>query len=605
MSSPDRSLFLRRRLPWLAVVALAFAAGLLLRGPDTESPGDAATEAATVWTCAMHPQIQLPEPGQCPICFMDLIPVGGGVDDGDPRSLALSETAVALAEIVTAPVERGFAARRLRLVGRVVAEESRTRTITARYRGRIDTLFVADTGTLVRSGQKLASVYSPELYAAQVELRSALGAARQGDSAAAANLAAARQRLGGWGLTSDQIADLESAPAPREHLTLTAPAGGVVLSRDVQEGDYVATGTRLFVVADLARVRVELEAYESDLPWLRAGQTADFQVAALPGREFRGEVVFIDPVLDARTRTAGVRLTVDNPDGRLRPGFFVRASVSAVLDADGRPVGAEGGAEPPLIVPATAPLITGARSLVYVRDPDSATPRFLGREVVLGPRAGDHYLVVSGLSEGERVVVNGAFKIDSALQIQARPSMMSPPTAAPAIEEAAPAAATAGPFATPAGFRAGLGSLLAGYYELQAALASDDATAARDAARAALAALGAVPTAALDEAALAAWSVDQHHLTGALKAMGEARDIAALRAPLAPLSDRLWAALNRYGYAEQMPVRRFHCPMAGEGGANWLQAGAETANPYYGAAMPGCGSQTDLLAGGGPAAEGP
>jgi len=197
----------------------------------------------------------------------------------------------------------------------------------------------------------------------------------------------------------------------------------VVVHKQAMEGRYVQTGAPLYTVADLSRVWLTIDAYEADLPWLRLGQTVDFTVAALPGRTFSGRIIFIDPVLNLRTRTAEVRVEVPNRDGDLKPGLYADAVVSATLDSKGLPAGA--GAEP-LVIPATAPLITGKRAVVYVRKPGTDKPTFEGREVVLGPRADDVYIVLSGLSEGEDVVTNGAFKIDSALQIQAKPSMMSP-----------------------------------------------------------------------------------------------------------------------------------------------------------------------------------
>lgn len=230
---------------------------------------------------------------------------------------------------------------------------------------------------------------------------------------------------------------------------------------------YVETGSRIFTIADLSSVWVQLDAYESDLQWLRYGQAVDFSTEAFPGEVFHGRIAFIDPVLNPTTRTVKVRVNVDNTDERLKPEMFVRANVSARLATKGKVIDEElagkwvspmhpeivrdepgtcpvcgmdlvrseslGFAletskdiEAPIVIPATAALLTGKRAVVYIEDPDADRPTYIGREVVLGARAGPDYIVESGISEGELVVVSGNFKIDSALQIQAKSSMMNP-----------------------------------------------------------------------------------------------------------------------------------------------------------------------------------
>jgi Cu(I)/Ag(I) efflux system membrane fusion protein len=191
-----------------------------------------------------------------------------------------------------------------------------------------------------------------------------------------------------------------------------------VVEKGVTEGSYVSTGQMLFTIADLSVVWVELSAYESDLPWLSEGQPVEFATTAFPGRTFTGTLSFVEPVVNPVTRTVTVRAEVANGDGALKPDMFVRATARSAHHAH------DGTA--PLVIPATAPLLTGKRAVVYVELSGTDAPAFEGREVVLGPRAGDYYVVISGLHEGERVVSEGAFKIDSALQIRAKPSMMSP-----------------------------------------------------------------------------------------------------------------------------------------------------------------------------------
>jgi Cu(I)/Ag(I) efflux system membrane fusion protein len=426
----------------------------------------------------MHPHIKRDGPGQCPICGMDLIPVRqepSDMDDQEPRQITLSTAQRARMRIATVPVERRYPTAEIRLVGKVTYDETRLAYITAWVPGRIDDLLVDYTGVTVRKGDHMVELYSPELLSAQEELLQAIrGMTELSRSnveslrrSAAGTVDAARDKLRLWGLSSEQIADIERSGKTSEQVTIFSPASGVVIHRNAQEGMYVDTGTRIFTVADLDAVWVQLDAYESDLQWLRYGQTVNFTTEAYPGERFRGVVSFIDPVLNPQTRTVNVRVNVDNKDGRLKPEMFVRAEVFAQFASHGRifdesligkwvsPMHPEiikdepgqcdicgmdlvpaeslgyasagkshGGA--PLVIPATAALLTGTRAVVYVEQPEADRPTYVGREVVLGPRAGDSYVVESGLSEGDLVVVSGNFKIDSALQIQAKPSMMNP-----------------------------------------------------------------------------------------------------------------------------------------------------------------------------------
>ena len=369
---------------------------------------------AEIWTCSMHPQIRQPKPGQCPICGMDLIPVATDAGTDQPRQISLSPAALKLAEVEVAPVERRSVAVEIRLAGKVQMDETRVANITPRVAGRIDRLYANFTGMAVKPGDPLADLYSPELVSAQQEL---LQAAKLPGGASSSLLVATRERLRLWGLTAEQIAGIEHDGQVHDHVTFTSPIGGVVVEKDAREGQYVETGMRLFTVADLSRVWVLLDAYESDLAFLRNGQEVEFEAEAYPGETFKGTLAFIDPVVDPATRAVRVRVEVPNAEGRLKPEMFVRAVVRASV--------AEDGAAAPLVIPAAAPLVTGPRAVVYVAVPDREGA-YEGREVVLGPRAGDFYVVREGLHEGELVVIHGAFKIDSSLQIQGKPSMMAP-----------------------------------------------------------------------------------------------------------------------------------------------------------------------------------
>lgn len=658
---------IKRPLSWILVAVLlllAFAAGRAC-GPE-RAGGPAATAAgaptATIWTCSMHPQVRLPEPGQCPICFMDLIPAnaGAGEDELGPRTLRMTATAMKLAEIQTAPVERMSVAHEVSMVGKIAFDETRLAHLTAWVGGRLDRLFVDYTGVRVRKGDHMVEIYSPTLYTAQQELLQSIQTSARLDSSSNAleilrttsnaTIAAAREKLRLYGLAEAQIQEIVDRGTPDEHVVLLAPAEGIVVHKNALEGMWVDQGGRIYTIADLSRVWVLLDAYESDLAWLRYGQDVEFSVEAFPGETFHGRVAFIDPVLDDRTRTVKVRLNVENPDLRLKPDMFVSAHADAVLTPGGQVVDeqlagkwmcpmhpeviADGPADcpecgmdlvpvtelgfaarpdqgPSLVIPATAPLVTGKRAVVYVRVPDREEPTFEGREIALGPRAGDWYVVRDGLAEGELVVVHGNFKIDSELQIRAKPSMMSPqggePPPAhdhggapqPAGEHAGHAAAP--DVDAPPELRAQLGAAAEAYLRLQEALAADED--APDAARDLVATLGKVDMGALAGAAHDAWMEIAPELGAAAEVLADAGDLETRRARLAPLTEYLVRALETFGYAREPgtddeALGVFHCPMApagSGGGADWIQAGAETTNPYFGSAMLRCGDRTRIL----------
>jgi Cu(I)/Ag(I) efflux system membrane fusion protein len=425
-----------RTAPWIAlpiVAAVAFVLGGRLIGsseaPETDREAHVHEAEDTTWTCAMHPQIRQTEPGQCPICGMDLIPVERSTGMDDTGRISLTERAKTLARIRTAETVRlGSGRVELRLLGRVDYDERSLRTVTAWIGGRIDRLHVSTTGERVKRGQVIATLYSPEMYTAHQDLiqarqqfeRLQKTATPSASLAAEAALDASRDRLRLLGVPDEELQAMERADKPSERARIRTPFRGTVIERLATQGNYVETGSGLYRVADLSTLWVQLDAYESDLPLLKAGQQVSIRVEALPGETSKGRVTFVDPVVDPNTRTARVRIEVKNRDGRLRPGMFVEASVQS--DAAREAV-----EEASLVIPATAPLFTGRRSVVYVEVSGTEQPTYEAKVVTLGPRMGDLYPVLAGLSEGERVVIHGAFAIDADLQIQGGDSMMSVP----------------------------------------------------------------------------------------------------------------------------------------------------------------------------------
>lgn len=626
-------------LPGLLVVILlvaAFGVGWWMHSPPAQqAPTTSSGQEIEYWTCSMHAQVHLPDPGKCPFCGMDLIPVfkGGGEAGAGPRQLIVTPAASALMQVRVERVERKFVTAEVRMLGKVDYDETRLAYLTAWIPGRLDRLYVDYTGITVKKGEHMVLLYSPELLSAQEELLQAIAAVRSLQDSniqiiketALATVTAAREKLRLWGLTEQQVQDIEKVGKPSDHLVIYAPIGGIVIRKEATQGMYVQTGTLIYTIADLSSVWVMLDAYESDLTWLRYGQKVLFTSESYPDQTLVGVISFISPVLDERTRTVKIRVNVPNSQGKLKPNMFVRAVVRSNLAAGGRvmdpdlagkwicsmhpeiikdrpgtcdicgmplvtteslgyvPADAAGTAAP-LVISASAPLITGKRAVVYVQLPDTAQPTFEGREVDLGPRAGDFYLVYSGLQEGELVVTNGNFKIDSALQIRAKPSMMNPEGGGPppVHQHGTGTPTTTPPSLSPLAPQ--VGKLFDHYVVLQQALAGDDLTAASEA----------LPS--LTQTLAQADPQLRDKLDDTVKAMSAAKDIRQFRTAFVLFSDSLTSLIRSHGLAPQRTVFRLHCPMAFDNrGADWLQTDQVARNPFFGAAMPKCGDVVETV----------
>ena len=635
----------------LAAVAAAFAGGFFLgvmrdsgasNSQERGGRDSAGTETAAFFSCSMHPQIRQPGPGKCPLCGMALVPTAKDRVGGDDfRGLTMSPRARKLAEVESVPVERKFVLAEVRMVGKVEYDETKFSSLTARVGGRLDRLYVDYTGVSVMQGDHLVELYSPELLQAQEELLSATvaGAELEGSRSvylqerAEANVKSAREKLRLWGLSDSQIEEIESRGTPSHHITFYSPISGVVVHKSAVEGMYVQTGTQIYQIADLSEVWVKLDAYESDLPWLHYGQEVEFRTEAYPGEVFTGLIAFIDPILNPRTRTVKIRVNLPNPGGRLKPDMFVRAVVQSKVAGGGRVMdaglagkwispmhpeiikdapgqcdvcgmdlvsaeslgyAANNAVNAPLVIPASAPLITGKRAVVYV---DLGEGRYEGREIELGPRAGDYYLVESGLKAGERVVVKGNFKIDSAVQIRAQPSMMNPEgfDGAPALLEEEPAGAPR-PSPVSEEFQRRLNALIAIYLDAQRDLSRDEFSQSQQHASQLQAQLDVMDAALFSGAAREEWQRLSARLRQGAERMG-ADGMAAARSGFEQISEALIAVLRWRRSAGYQSLFVYHCPMAFEGrGGRWLQSAEGVENPYYGSRMFQCGQLEEHLA---------
>jgi membrane fusion protein, copper/silver efflux system len=403
------------------VVVIVFISGLVAGWIFFHSPSKKNGEKievhtkvnSAIWTCSMHPQIRMNEPGKCPICQMDLVPVSSisDRDNKDQDVVELSASAAALADIKTMVITRQNPVSEIHLYGKVVPDERLIQSQTAHVDGRIEELDLNFTGEPVKVGQRLAVIYSPEIITAQEELLVASGSKMLNPGI----YDAAKEKLRLLKLSEDQIDNVEKTGTVQTRVNIYSNSSGIVVTRKVNAGDYISKGGVMYEIADLSKVWITFEAYENDISLIRTGGIITFKLRALPGSEFSGKVDFIDPFIDPVTRIIKIRTEAENKTGQLKPGLFVNGTM---MTSDSQTKNS-------IIVPQSSVLWTGKRSLVYVKIKADGNLQFKMREVELGPRLGDNYIVNSGLSEGDEIVVNGTFSIDAVAQLEGKKSMMN------------------------------------------------------------------------------------------------------------------------------------------------------------------------------------
>ncbi len=516
-----------------------------------------------VWTCSMHPQIRLSEPGSCPICGMDLIPATSkrSAADANPLVHEMTPQAIAMANIHTSRVTGVSPEGELFLTGKVKADERQLASVTAKFPGRIEQLFVNFTGQVVRQGERLATIYSPELVTAQKELLEA-----NSTKATYPELyEAAREKLRLWKLNEKQIDALENSGKVQDQFDVLADKGGIVTQRNISVGDYVNTGSVLFDVVDLSRVWIMIDAYESDLPFVKMGDEVSFTAAGIPGQTFTAKVTYIDPVINANTRAASVRAEATNRNGELRPEMFINARIRTTLRKG----------QSSLAIPRTALLWSGKRSIVYVKVPDTEFPTYEMREITIGPRMGEMWLVEVGLEAGEEIVTNGVFAIDAAAQLSGNYSMlMRPETKTMEVPQV---------------FRQQITAVADAYFVVKNALVADDAQKTTSALGEVENAIAKVEMRNLKGKAHDHWMALKEQLTGAIQMMKEAKDLETLRQHFSMLSENILEATESFGLEKDKVYKDF-CPMAFDNkGAFWLSESEEILNPYFGQAMLSCG----------------
>jgi len=549
-------------------------------------------EHNTIWTCAMHPQIKLQEPGKCPICGMDLIPLAqSGTTSNDPDVVHFSQEAIQLANVMTSVATKEIPVKEVRLYGKVQTDERLIQNQVAHVPGRIEKLTVNFTGEQIKRGQVLAEIYSPELISAQQELL---------ETAKTKQLQpelyeASKEKLRQWKFTDDQISTIEKSEVVLNDLEVVSNTSGTVISRRVNTGDHVAEGTVLFEVADLSKVWIMFDAYESDLQFLRIGENVSFKLQAMPGKEFKGKIVFIDPVIDAVTRVAKIRVETGNQTGNLKPEMFVTGIVTSNLNEYRNNI----------IIPRSAVLWTGKRSIVYVKQPETNESIFKMREIELGPMLGESYVVIDGLNEGEEIVTSGTFSVDAAAQLEGKPSMMNPAGGKASTghdhgamkeqDQDLPENKSVSRINVSMDFIMQLNNVYDRYIIFKNALVESNPDKAGQESDKLKEALAKVDLKLLSGDAHTKWMDMLKNLNKNISSISKSGEIEEQRAAFSELSDQLYSTIKTFGLMEKTVYYQF-CPMAkNDKGAYWLSEINEIRNPYFGEQMMECGETREIL----------
>jgi Cu(I)/Ag(I) efflux system membrane fusion protein len=522
----------------------------------------------TMWTCSMHPQIMQPESGDCPICGMDLIPAESGAEGLAVNEIKMTKNAMALANIQTTVVGSGMVSDdgMISLSGKIATNEENNSVQASYFDGRLERLNVNYEGQKVNRGQLLASIYAPNLVAAQQEL---ITTASLKESQPAL-YKAVRNKLKNWKLSESQIDAIESSGKVRDNFPIYATVSGTVSEVMAREGDYVKQGQPILKVSNLNSVWAEFDAYENQISNLKEGQKIRVITNAYPNKEFEATVSFIDPMLNNTTRTVTVRATLRNTDDLFKPGMFVTGKLQGTMKTSSET----------LSVPASAVMWTGERSLVYIKTSPSE-PIFEMREVTIGNRNGENYTITDGLKNGNEIVTNGAFTVDAAAQLQGKKSMMNQ-----GKEDAAAIPMTQMRMEFSADFQEGFKKAFKPYLQMKDAFVASDAVQVSSYAKATSKSLKSINTGSLG-------TMEKSHFKVSIEmldAIAENDDLENQRSHFVILNENIVPIVMNLASVDPMLYVQ-KCPMANNNkGAVWLSTEKDIRNPYYGDAMLTCGS---------------
>ncbi|WP_289645029.1 efflux RND transporter periplasmic adaptor subunit [Maribacter aestuarii] len=564
----------------IAVLVGLFAGWLIFGGTtgDTMTDKDmsdhdhAGESADQMWTCSMHPQVMQPEPGDCPICGMDLIPAESSAVGLALNEIKMTKNAMALANIRTTIVGNGTAENdgMISLSGKIQMNEEENAIQASYFDGRIERLNVNYEGQEVKKGQLLATIYAPNLIAAQQEL---ITAASLKESQPAL-YKAVRNKLKLWKLSENQINSIEESGSVKENFPIYATISGTVSEKMASEGDYIKQGQPIVKVSNLNSVWAEFDAYENQISKFKIGQKIEITTNAYPNQEFDATVTFIDPVLNTQTRTVTVRANLNNNKGIFKPGMFVTGKIKS-KSTDSKEQ---------LVIPASAVMWTGERSVVYIKT-DANEPIFKMQEITLGNRNGDMYTVVAGLQDGDEIVTNGTFTVDAAAQLQGKASMMNQERDAMKNEMSEMK------MEFPKNFQSVLKEALLPYLQMKDAFVDSNSDEVSKYAKLTSQQMNKLQKEDLGQ-------MEKSHVEKSIEmldAISGNKNLENQRAHFVLLNENMIAiAMNVNDFSQKLFVQK--CPMANNNkGALWLSLDENIRNPYYGETMMTCGAVIDTI----------
>ena len=583
---------------YIGILVIGLVLGWVIFGDssneETEHNHNEVEETNQMWTCSMHPQIMQPEPGDCPICGMDLIPADGGSDVLLADQFKLTENAIALANIQTTIVGKGnVEGNTIKLSGKIAENEEANAVQVSYFAGRIERLDVSFTGEEVRKGQLLATIYSPELYAAQQELITA-GSLKESQPDL---YKAVRNKLKLWKLSEIQINQIEETGKVQENFPVYATVSGTVTEKLVEQGDYIKQGQPLLNIANLNTVWGNFDVYENQINRFKKGQEVLITTNAYPNKEFKGKVDFIDPILNTKTRTVTLRVVLNNMDDRFKPGMFVIANIEGSISNN----------DEVLTIPVTAVLWTGERSVVYLKsNPDQ--PVFEMREIKIGNQIGNEYEVLEGLIVGNEIVTNGTFTVDAAAQLQGKKSMMNKEGGKVvtgheghlgmdnnSVNKENEHTNMNERLIVSEKFQEQLKAVLHEYINLKDDLVNEDSKGTSESATTLLNNLSKVDMKLLsDIKAHSHWMSLEKEIKSSATSISKTSGIKVQREHFKHLSSHLINAVQLFGVNEKVYVE--FCPMADNNkGAYWLSEEEKVINPYFGEAMLTCGEVKQVI----------
>jgi Cu(I)/Ag(I) efflux system membrane fusion protein len=537
---------------------------LFLTSSENDTGENILNTEETIWTCSMHPQIRQSEPGECPLCGMDLIPLSNNNSEKkkDNFTFTMSEESTALANVQTYKVTKKDPIYKINLTGKIAADERKLKSITADFSGRIEKLYVDFTGERIIKGSKLGTIYSSELISAQKELIEAY----KNKMVNPLLYNAVREKLELWNLTEEQINSIEENQKVLTEIDFYSTMDGIVMNKNISKGDYVNKGDIIFEIADLSSVWVLIDAYENDISLLKIGDNINFTIPSLPGKSYETQISFIDPIINELTRTASVRAQVQNSNYLLKPGMFVNAEINSMRN--------NSSLNNSLLIPKSAVLWTGLRSVVYVKVEENS-PSFEMREVILGESTGEYYIVKKGLQENEEVVANGVFAVDAAAQLNGKYSMMNRPESNRIVVQDE--------------FKKQLTKVVENYFTLKNSLVESNTTNAKKESEKLLNSINNVDMSLLGEDAHAKWMSSKNELSELLTKINNSSDLEEHRIHFQKISKKIIDLTESFGINKDFVYVQF-CPMAfDDKGAYWLSETEEILNPYFGDDMLNCG----------------